>query len=416
MDVARPDLKQRRVKQRKMVLAAVTVCALGFVAAALWIGNARPNVDQADVLIDVVERGDFVRVVRGTGELVPSQMRWVIARNDASVERVLVRAGASVKADTLIIELTNPDVQDRLQTAELAFAAAEGDHRGLRSRLQSELLAQQSEHAEVVGELEAARVEEEASLRGLQRGVIAEVEYRKRQIALKQLQERVRIAEMRVEQSRSSMQSQIVASQARLDQLRGTKELRQQEANGLRIKAGLDGILQQIQVEEGQRVTAGQSLARVAREGSLVAELRVPEAQSADLKSGQEAEIELGRARIPGKVRRVDPAVENGAILVEVELAAALPDGARAEQSVEGSITVDRVADTLFVGRPVNAVPLASGHVFRMRDSNVAERVLVRYGKESVDEIEIEGGLEQGDRLILSDTSRFDQFDALTVD
>lgn len=416
MDIARPDLKQRRKVKRLVVAGVAGAVLLGSAVAAITLGNSRPTLRQSDVLIDTVRRGSFVRTVRGPGKLVPSQMRWAIARSEASVERLLVRPGASVTADTPIIELTNPDVLDRLQAAELAHAAAEDDHRALQARLQADILDQESEYAAIEGDLEAARVEEEASRRGLEKGVLSEVEYRKRQIALQQLGQRVRIAGLRVQQSKASMHSQLVASQARLDQLANTRNLRKLEADSLRLRAGLDGVVQQIQVEEGQRVTAGQSLARVARQSSLIAELRIPETQSADLATGQAAQIEVGRARVPGKVRRINPAVERGSILVEVDLSAPLPEGVRPEQSVDGSITTERVADTLFVGRPVNAMPSSTGSVFRLQGTDLAERVDVRFGKDSVNQIEVVQGLREGDRIILSDTGRFNTFSEVSVE
>lgn len=416
MDIARPDLKQRQKTRRLMIACATGVALAGTVITAITLGNTNPSIPQADVLIDTVQRGSFIRAVRGPGKLVPSQIRWVTARTDASVDRLLVRPGASVKADTPIIELSNPDVQDRLQTAQLAYTAAEDDHRALQFRLQADMLELQFNYAAIKGELEIARVEEEASRRGFESGVLARVEYRKRAIALEQLRERVRIAGQRVQQSKAAMRSQVIASKARLDQLANTRNLRQLEADALHIRAGLDGIVQQIQVEEGQRVTAGLNLARVARQSSLIAELRIPESQSADLNVGQLAEIDIGRSRIPGKVRRINPAVEKGAILVEVDLSAPLPEGTRPEQSVDGTVTIERLADTLFVGRPVNSTPNGQASVFRMTGAHQAKRVIVRFGKDSVSQIQVSDGLNEGDKIILSDTGKFDESDELSVE
>ncbi|MEH6418607.1 efflux RND transporter periplasmic adaptor subunit [Pseudomonas sp. CGJS7] len=416
MDVARPDLGQRKRRRQRVALILIGLALLTAAISVAALGARAPTLDRADAAIEVVRRGEFTRAVRGPGKLVPSQTRWVVARTDATVERVLIRPGMTVKADSALLELSNPDVQDRLLAAQSAYVSAASEHAALRARMQASLLEVESSLAQFEGQFESARVQEEASRLGHEKGVLSLVQYKQTSIEMRQLGNRVRIERQRAAQSKHNMQAQVAASQVRLDQLARTRDLRQLEADALRVKAGLDGVVQQIGVEEGQRVAAGVNLARVARPSTLMAELKVAESQAAELAPGQPATIEIGRARTQGKVRRVNPVVEKGTILVEVELTGALPANARSEQSVEGIIATDRLTDTLFVARPVNAIPDSDATVFRMTDSASAERVAVRFGKDSVNQIQILSGLKEGDKVIVSDISALDQATRVSIE
>ncbi|ARQ91570.1 MULTISPECIES: efflux RND transporter periplasmic adaptor subunit [Stenotrophomonas] len=415
MDIARPELKQRKRKRRLIISVVSGVILVGIVAGAVALNAASPSVRRSDLVFDSVRQGEFVRTVRGPGKLVSSQMRWVIASTDASVERLLVKPGATVKADTEIIEMSNPEVVDRLLAANAEHAAAQGDHSALQARLQADALQLKAELASTMGERDSLQVEEQAARRALDKGVLAEVDYKKIAIKLKQFEQNVAIAQQRVRQSEANLAAQLSASRMRLDQLASTRALRQSEADALRVKAGMDGVVQQISVEEGQRVTAGANVARVAKPGELIAELRIPESQASDLAAGQPAVLEIGRAHVKGSVRRVNPAVEKGAILAEIDLSEALPPGSRAEQSVDGSIVTERLADALFVKRPVSVHASSTSPVFRMTSEGTAARVEARFGKDSVDEIQVLGGLEKGDRLILSDMSDFSEVDKVSI-
>lgn len=396
-----------------MVIAATAAAVVISVAS---LGAATPSLDRGDVLIETVRRGEFVRAVRGPGKLVPSHSRWVIARSDAIVERILVQPGMPVKAGAAILELSNPDVQDRLLAAETAFAAATADHSALHAQMTASLLEIESSLADVKGRYLALQVEEEASRLGLEKGVLSAVQYKQIAIQTRQLRDRTRIEEKRAAQAAINLRAQVAASQARLDQLARTRDLRRLEAEALQVKAGLDGVVQQISVEEGQRVSAGINLARVARPSTLMAELRIVESQASDLSPGQQAVIEIGRTPVEGKVRRVNPMVEKGTILVEVELLGALPNGARTEQSVDGSIINDRLPDALFLGRPVNALPESEATVFRLSGTQKAERVSVRFGKDSVNQIQVLGGLKEGDQVIVSDMSAYGQAAEVSIE
>lgn len=416
MDVARPDFKKHLRFRRNIIVGAVLALLATVMLVAYLVQSAPSSVKQSDILTDTVKRGVFTREVRGPGRLVPSQSRWVIARTEANVERILMQPGAAVKSDSVILELSNPEVQARLQTAKASFIAAEGDHAALKSKAMSELLSLQSNLAAIDGDFKSAQVEEEASRQAFDKGVMAAVQYRQTKIRAEQLGIRVGIAKNQVSQANANMRAQLAASETRLEQMVRAQELRQLEASALRIRAGLDGVVQQIDVEEGQRVAAGFNLARVARPSTLIAELRIPESQAADLSVGQAATIEIGRARIKGKVRRFNPVVEKGTILVEVDLMDKLPSGVRSEQSVDGMITIEQMPDALYVGRPVSSSPQTEEGIFKVSSKNSAQRVTVRFGKESVTNIQILSGLSEGDKIILSDMSKFGKDDEVSIE
>lgn len=416
MDVVRPDLKKRiRLRRNSIVGGVLAACALILLLTYL-IQSAPASIKQSDVLTDVVKQGTFTREVSGPGRLVPSQSRWVISRTEANVEQILLQPGVTVKSNSIILELSNPEVQDRLQAAKAAFTAAEGDHVALKSKAMSDLLSLQSNLTAIAGDFASAEIEEEASKQAYDSGVMAAVQYKQAKIRAEQLRMRVAIAKKQVNQAALNMRAQLAASETRLDQLVRAQSQRQLEADGLQIRAGLDGVVQQIDVEEGQRVTAGFNLARVARPSTLIAELRIPESQASDLSVGQEAKIEIGRTLIKGKVRRFNPVVQKGTILVEVDLIDKLPPGVRSEQSVDGTIAIERIPNTLYVGRPVNSSPQAIAEIFKINDGSYAERMSVRFGKESVSNIQILSGLSEGDRIILSDMSKFSKDKKLSID
>lgn len=416
MDIARPDLTARK-KNKKIVLVVGGILGLALVTAvAIMMGTAPPSVSKANLLLDTVRKGTFVRGVRGTGKLVPSQTRLAVARTEASVDQILIRAGSPVEADSIILALVNPVVEERLQTANAAFSAAENDHIALRARLQSDMFTIQSEHAEIKGDFEFAKIQEEAGLRASEMGVLSNVEFRRMKIAVDQLRERLELAKQRVDQFKFNMEAQLGASAARLAQLKNAADLRAAEADSLQVRAGMEGILQRIEVEEGQRVAVGDNLARIAKPEGLIAELLVPESQAGQLAIGLPAKIQSGSQEIAGTVLRVDPAISRGAVRVEISLTSELPPGSRPEQSVEGSIILGEVPDALYVGRPVNTAANRDGHVYRLVDGDTAERTAVRFGAESVTEVQIVSGLDEGDQIVLSDLGSVEDAERVQLD
>ncbi|MCK9539100.1 efflux RND transporter periplasmic adaptor subunit [Dokdonella sp.] len=416
MDIARPELKLRK-RRRQLAfgaVASVLVAAAGIGLARL--GPALPGVERSSVLIDTVKRGELLREVRGPGTLVPKEIRWIAAETAARVERIVVKPGAAVAPDTVIMELGNPEVEAQLLTAQTAVTAAQSDLAAKRTELQSKLLDEKSALAGANAEYASSRMQAEAEKPLAEKGIIPAVQYKRTLITLEQLESRVDIEKQRVAAFKRNMAAQLAAEQARLDQLVNTRELRQRQVDALHVRAGIAGILQQVPVEEGQQVAAGANLARVARPGDLMAELRIAETQAKDVALGQAVRVDTRNGIVAGRVLRVDPAVQNGSVQVDVELTGALPPGARPDLSVDGTIEIQRLPDVLHVGRPAFGQPDSEVRLFRLdADGDTATRVPVRLGKASVNQIEILQGLEAGQRVILSDTSALDQYDRIRL-
>ncbi|MGA9341022.1 MAG: HlyD family efflux transporter periplasmic adaptor subunit [Rhodanobacteraceae bacterium] len=415
MDIARPELKKRKRRRQMLIGGAIAVVLIVGGIAIARLGPAVPSVERSSVLIDTVKRGELLREVRGPGTLVPKEIRWIAAETDARVDRILVRPGAKVEPDTVILELSNPTVQDHLLTAKAAVTAGEADLTAKKLELKSHLLDEQSAHAQANSDYEAARMQAQAEKSVAAKGIIPRVQYEKSLIALKQLQYRVDIEKQRVAEFSNSISAQTAAEQARLNQLVGARDLAQRQADALKVRAGIAGVLQQVPVEEGQQVTAGTNLARVARPDSLRAELRIAETQAKDVVIGQKVKVDTRNGIIDGKVTRVDPAVQNGTVEVDVDLIGKLPPGARPDLSVDGTIEIERLPDVLYVGRPAFGQPDSEVRLFRIGEDGIATRVPVRLGKSSVNLIEIKQGLKAGDRVVLSDTSAYDQYDRIKL-
>jgi HlyD family secretion protein len=416
MDIARPELKQRKRRRQLLIGAGLATLLAAAVAGLAALGPAVPAVERASVLLGTVKRGELLREVRGPGTLVPKEIRWIAAETAARVEHIRVKPGATVDADTVILELSNPEVDDQLAAAKAAVTAAQSDLAARRTELNSRLLDGQSALAQARSDYEAARMQAEAEKVIAEKGIIPAVQYKKSLVVLEQLKGRVAIEEQRVVEFRHNIAAQLAAEQARLDQLVATRELRQRQADALHVRAGIAGILQRTPVEEGQQVAAGTNLARVARPGELMAELRIAETQAKDIALGQPVKVDTRNGIVEGRVLRVDPAVQNGSVQVDVELAGALPPGARPDLSVDGTIEIDRLPDVLYVGRPAFGQPDAEVRLFKLDPaSGIAARVPAQLGKASVNLIEIRSGLAAGDQVILSDTSAWDQHDRIRL-
>lgn len=416
MDIARPELRQIRQRRRIFVgvIAAVLVSAAAFAVSRLE--PAAPQVDRQSVWIDTVKRGDLLREVRGPGQLVPKEIRWISADAASRVERVLVRPGAKVDADTLILELRNPEIDDQMLSARAAFEAAKADLQARKIQLQSQILDQKANFASVQADHEGAKLQAEAEAELNQRGIVSSLQYRQTQLRADQLAVRLDIERQRIDMLGTNLDAQMSAERARLDQLQSTYELRQRQAEALHVRAGMSGIVQIIAVEEGQQVIPGANLARVARPDVLRAELRVPETQAKDVKLDQIVRVDTRNGIVPGRVVRIDPAVLNGTVQVDVDLEGALPPGARPDLSVDGTIEIEKLSNVMFVGRPAFGQAETTTTLFRLDpEGDSARRVPVELGRASVSLIEVARGLEPGDRVILSDTTSYDQHDRLRL-
>ncbi len=417
MDIQRTDLKQ---KKRRRQIAFGIVGAIALVAIGLLLANldpAAPSVDRAALWLGTVERGEMLREVRGPGVLAPKEIRWIAAETPARVERIVVKPGARVEPDTVILELSNPEVAEAQLAAQSALTAAEADLAAQRMSLESQVLDQKANLAAVEAEYESARLQAEAEGELAAKGIISRIQARRSELSAQTLQTRLDIERERVAKFGSTMRAQLDAARARTDQLRNTAQLRQRQAEGLKVRAGIAGVLQQVPVQEGQQVAAGANLARVARPDVLMAELRIPETQVKDVIVGQPVRVDTRNGIVPGTVIRIDPAVQNGSVLVDVDLEGTLPPGARPDLSVDGTIEIERLSDVLYVGRPAFGQPESQVRLFKLDpDGSRAHRVPVQLGRASVNLIEVQSGLNPGDRVVLSDTSQWDDYERIRLE
>lgn len=416
MDIQREDVKQKRVRRRYQLGTATVVLLAASVFGVNQLESAAPSVDRSGLWIDTVKRGEMLREVRGQGVLVPKEIRWVAAETAARVERVLVKPGAVVTPATVIMELSNPEVTDQLLTAQTQLSAALADLTAKRVDLESQALDQRATLATAEAEFEGASMQADAESELTKKGIISKLQSRQSELKARQLGLRVEIERERIAKFQQNIEAQLSAARARIQQMQNTLTLRQRHADAFAVKAGIGGVLQQVAVEEGQQILAGSNLARVARPDVLMAELSIAEIQAKDVAIGQNVRIDTRNGVVPGKVVRIDPAVSNGAVLVDVDLIGPLPPGARPDLSVDATVEIERLRDVMFVGRPAFGQPDTRTTVFRLdNDGIVARRVPIQLGRSSVSSIEILQGLREGEKVILSDVSTWEEHDRIEL-
>ena len=417
VDIARDPSFAKKKKIRRAAFAGVGVLIVVLVSVALaQMKPAAPTVERATVWVDTVKRGSMVRQVRGLGTLVPEDTRWLPATTEGRVERILLRPGAQVTADSVILELTNPQVEQEAINARLALQAAEANLANQRVQLQNELLTQQAEAATVGADYTQARLQAEVNEELAKQELISELVRKQSQVRADELKTRNEIEEKRLSTARESIEARIRVQQAAVDQARAVAALYESRLSALKVRPGFDGVLQQVPVEVGQQVAPGQNLARVADPGRLKAELRIAETQAKDIEIGQPAQIDTRNGVIAGRVSRKDPAATNGTVTVDVALTGALPRGAVPDLSVDGTIELERLENVLFVGRPAFGQEQSTVGLFKITDeSGEAERTQVKLGVSSVNTIEIKSGLDVGDQVVLSDMSAWDAFDRVRL-
>lgn len=405
-------------KHRKLALVAGGLLLLSGVAVGIAkLEPGAPSVAREQLYLDEVKEGTLERKVRGPGTLQPREARWLSTREVARVDRVLVRAGEKVTADTVIVQLSNPEVQRAADAAELEVAAARAEFAAARLDLESQRLDRRSTLAEAQATAESARLQAIAEQRAFEQGAVSELQTSRSKILAAQLGERAKIEEQRLAALDAAVSAQLQARQARLRQLERAHEERRLAADSLEVKAGIDGVVQSVPVQEGQQLAPGANVARVAKPGTLYAELRIPELDARDLAPGLPASIDMRDRIVRGRVLRVDPAVTAGAVKVEVEFDEPLPAQARADLSVDGTIAIETLKNVRYVGRPVGAQSNSETTVFRAKaGDSVAERVPVRFGKASVNQIVVIDGLEPGDVVALADTTQWSGKDRIVID
>lgn len=416
MDIANPLIKQRKRRRRLILLGGGALLVVAGIIGVLGLGPALPDADRSSLWIDAVQSGDMLSEIRAPGTLVPRDSRWLAAATAAQVEKILVWPGAQVEPDTPLLRLSNPEVEDALRNAQAQLAAAVADVAAKRADMQSQLLDHRAAEAQAQSDYASAKIKADADTAAIRLQVIPRVQYEQGQIALKQLLQRVSIEQQRVAAFAGNMQAQIDAAQARVQQQRSNLQLRQRQADALQVRAGIAGVLQEVAVQEGAQVAEGANLARVARLDVLRARLQVPEVQAKDVVIGMPVSVDTHNGLVDGEVQRIDPAVRNGSVLVDVDLAGKLPPGARPDLSVDGRIRIARLQNVLSVGRPALAHADSDLSLFRLDPSgDTATRVPVRIGVASVDRVQVLRGLKAGDRVILSDTSQWDKYDRIKL-
>lgn len=394
-------------------MAAAVAVAVSSVAVAR-LKPAAPDVDTSAVVIDTVQRGSILRQVRGSGTLVAVNVNWIASPAEARVAKVVVEGGTVVRADTIILELADPAQVQRTLDARFALEAAEAELVSLRHRLRSTTLDERAAAARVRAEYEQARLRANADEEMAAQGVLPDITRRLSRNAADELESRWKLETERLESNELSARSELQVQEAKVARLRAESRLRQQQLAALQVRAGIDGVLQQVSVEVGQRVAPGTMLAKVVQPAQLEARLRIAETQARDVTAGQRATVDTRNGIVPGHVIRVDPAAQNATVTVDVALDGPLPRGARPDLTVDGTIELERMGNILHTGRPVHAQEQAPGTVFRV-EGDEATKVKVRFGRSSVTSIEVLEGLHEGDRIITSDMSPWEGFERVKL-
>src|SRR5215470_16927196 len=382
MDIARPsNAKKKRLRQA--IYATVGLVAVVLVSVGLSrLKPAAPTVERAVVWPDNVKRGPMTRQVRGLGTLTPEDIRWIPATTQGRVERIILRPGTPVKPDSIILELSNPTLEQQLQDAELKLAAAEAGLANLKVQLNNDLLQTRATAANIDGDYQKAQMNAEMKQALAKEQLVSQLELKQAQVDAEQLKVRSQIAKEQLASKADSMRAQLAVQQSTVDQARALLQLTRQQRDELKVRAGLDGMLQLVPVEVGQQVAPGTNLARVANPQRLKAEIKIAETQAKDIQLGQKAEVDTRNGIVQGRVARIDPSVQNGTRTVDVTLVGDLPKGAVPDLSVDGTIVLEQLRDIIFMGRPAFGQDQSTVGLFKIGSDGVtAERTQVKLGR-----------------------------------
>jgi HlyD family secretion protein len=419
MDIARPNVARQK-RRRQIIYITVGIVLLALVTMGLSrLKPAAPTVERSTVWIDTVKRGSVLRQVRGLGTLVPMEgsIQWIPAISEGRVDKILELPGTAVKPDTVLLEMSNPQLQQEALDASLKLKADEADYRNLQTQLASQVLAQKSLSAQAQSEYSQAKMQSDIDTELAKLGVISQLSEKVSSQKTEELATRNEIEKQRLENSSEVLKAQLQAKQAEVEQIRALAELKKEQFDKLRVRAGIAGVLQELPLKVGQYVTPGTTLAKVVQPQRLKAELKIAETQAKDIQLGQPASVDTHNGVISGHVTRIDPSVQNGTVTVDVALDSALPQGARPDLSVDGTIDLEKMENVLYVGRPAFGQEQSTVGMFRLEpDGTTAVRTQVKLGRSSVNTVEILQGLKQGDQVILSDMSRWDNFDRIRLE
>lgn len=417
MDIPRQPEKKRKRNLRRIALIVLIIAGVALVTFGVSrLKPAAPSVERATVWVDTVKRGPMLRQVRGPGTLVPEEVRVIAAATEGRVERILVQPGTEVTAGTVLLELINPTIAQEATDAEFALRAGEADYNNLKVKLESDRMTQQSTIATVRAEYQQAKLQYDTDAQLARDGLIPAINLKLSKVRADDLENRYKIEQQRLEVMARSAKAQLAAQEARIAQMRALLQLRRSQVGTLKVLAGTNGVLQQMQVEVGQQVQPGTNLARVVEPQRLKAELKIAETQAKDITLGQKAEIDTRNGIIPGHVIRIDPAAQQGTVTVDVGLDDALPQGARPDLSVDGTIELERLTDVIYMGRPAFGQSQSTIKIFKLEEGGAtAVRVQVRLGRSSVSTVEVLEGLQPGEQVILSDTSQWDAYERIRL-
>ncbi len=417
MDISRPDLKRRKRRRNVITLAVVLLLAGAAGFALLRLKPALPTVDAA-VWTDTVKRGPLLRQVRGPGTLVPREdkIRLIPAETEATVVRIRVLPGAHVEPDTVVMDLVDPTLQQHLLDAQLQLKGAQADLQNTRAHLQGDLMTQRAGAATVGADQHQAQLQAQTDKSLYDLGVISGLTYSASKGKADELAQRNDLERQRLDLNGKTISTEMAVQQTKVQQAQALLALYEKQQAALSVRAGISGVLTELPHQVGEHVAPGTTLAKVVQPDQLKASLKIPETQARDIQIGQPAEIDTHNGIIPGKVTRIDPAVQNGTVTVDVELLGALPQGARPDLSVDGTIDLDRMTDVLYVGRPAFGNENSTITLFRVSpDGKTATRVPVKVGRASVNSIQVIEGLNAGDTVVLSDMSRWDSVDKVRL-
>jgi HlyD family secretion protein len=417
MDIKRPGKSKLKRRIRTGILVAIGLTAVGGITFVLAkLKPAAPTLDRSTAVIETVKRGQMLREVRGNGTLVPQVTRWVPAPAEGRVEKILVQAGVEVGAGTVIVELSNPQMEQQAIDADFQVKAAEADQESLRVRLESESMTQQSATASINAEYSQAKIQLDTDEALAKQGLVAALLLKISRVKVQDLANRLKVEQQRLAIAGKATKAQMNAQTARIQQLRTLAKLKRDQVEALKVRSGTNGVLQVVAVQEGQQVTPGVNIARVADPASLKAELKIAETQIKDVRVGQPVAVDTRNGIIQGRVARIDPAAREGTFVVDAELTGPLPGSARPDLSVDGTIELERLSNVLYVGRPAFGQGQQTVGMFRLTpDGQEAVRTQVALGRSSVSTIEIISGLKEGDQVILSDTSAMDSYNRIRI-
>jgi multidrug efflux pump subunit AcrA (membrane-fusion protein) len=416
VDIVRPEIKHKKKMRRIAYIVAAVVLIPLMTYALSRLKPAAPSVDSGTVWTGTVKRGPMLRDVRGLGTLVPETIRLIPAVTDGQVQTRYLLPGTPVKANTVIFDLVNPQLQQETLDAEYQLKGAQAAYQQTKAQLQNQLMDKRTAAASVSSQYRTQEMVKQTKEQLGANGLAPQLDVKTAEVQAEELAKENDLAQKEVETFDNSIASQLAVQEATVNQKHAMYELKKSQMDQLHIRPGIDGMLQELDVEVGQKVTMGTVLARVAQPTHLKAQLKIAETQAKDILIGQKASVDTHNGIIPGHVTRIDPAVVNGTVTVDVGLDGPLPTGARPDLSVEGTVEIERLADVLYVERPVHGEANSTVGIFKVvDDGKEATRVQVQLGRTSVNTVEIVKGLEIGDKVILSDMSAWDNYDRVQL-